>query len=186
MAASGGLNPHTGRTVREVRYRLRDNYTRFYLKYVLPRKAARESGAFRYTPLDRLPGWDAIMGLQFENLVLNNADALIEALGLDKSLIISAAPYRKQMRRGSSTSDGGCQIDLLLQLKQALYVIEVKRRATIDSSVTDDVLEKVKRLPNPRGLSVRPVLVYEGILSPAVNENGVFVAALRASDLLLR
>ena len=39
---------------------------------------------------------------------------------------------------------------------------------------------------NPHGLSVRPVLVYEGDLSPAVNENGFFAATLRASDLLLR
>ena len=181
-----GVNPETSQPAKIDRYRIRDNYTRFYLRFIAPYSAMIRGGAFKFAGLDALPGWDSILGLQFENLVLNNADALIEALGLDRSLIISAAPYRKQMRRGSSTSDGGCQIDLLLQLKQALYVVEVKRRATIDASVTDDVLEKVKRLPNPRGLSVRPILVYEGILSPAVNENGVFAATLRASDLLLR
>ena len=180
-----GVNPETGLPAKIDRYRIRDNYTRFYLRFIAPYSAMIRGGAFKFAGLDALPGWDSILGLQFENLVLNNADALIEALGLDRSLIISAAPYRKQMRRCSSSSDGGCQIDLLLQLKQALYVVEVKRRATIDASVTDDVLEKVKRLPNPRGLSVRPVLVYEGTLSPAVNENGVFAATLRASDLLL-
>lgn len=31
VAASEGLNPKTGRAMREVRYRLSDNYTRFYL-----------------------------------------------------------------------------------------------------------------------------------------------------------
>jgi hypothetical protein len=67
-----------------------------------------------------------------------------------------------------------------------MYVVEVKRRATIDASVTDDVQKKIERLPNPHGLSVRPVLVYEGDLSPAVNENGFFAAMLCASDLLLR
>ena len=33
-----GLNPATGKPVREIRYRLRDNYTRFYLRYILPRR----------------------------------------------------------------------------------------------------------------------------------------------------
>ncbi len=181
-----GINPESGLPSKIDRYRIRDNYTRFYLRFIAPYSTMIRSGAFRFAGLDAMPGWDSILGLQFENLVLNNADALIEALGLERSLVISAAPYRRQVPRGSSPADGGCQIDLLLQLKQAMYVVEVKRRATIDASVTDDVQKKIERLPNPHGLSVRPVLVYEGNLSPAVNENGFFAATLRASDLLLR
>ena len=82
VAGARGKNPGTGRDVREVRYRLKDNYTRFYLKYVLPRRDAIKEGVFRYVSLDRLPGWDAIMGLQFENLVLNNFQTLARHIGL--------------------------------------------------------------------------------------------------------
>ena len=39
-----GLNPDTGSESRVSRYRLRDNYTRFFLKYVQPRKAAIKRG----------------------------------------------------------------------------------------------------------------------------------------------
>ena len=67
-----------------------------------------------------------------------------------------------------------------------MYVVEVKRRARIDAGIVDEVREKIGRLPNPRGLSIRPVLVYDGVLSPAVNENGFFAAVFRAADLFLK
>ena len=40
-----------------------------------------------------LPGWDAIMGLQFENLVLNNFTVLLPKMGLSDRLLILAAPF---------------------------------------------------------------------------------------------
>ena len=39
-----GLNPETGEEARVSRYRLRDNYTRFYLKYIEPRKGIDAKG----------------------------------------------------------------------------------------------------------------------------------------------
>lgn len=167
------------------RYRIRDNYTRFYLRFIAPYSAMIRGGAFKFASLDALPGWDAVLGLQFENLVLNNVASLVGALGLERSLVLSAAPYRKVVRTGDANR-GGCQIDLLLQLRQAMYVVEVKRRARIDAGIVDEVREKIARLPNPRGLSVRPVLVYDGVLSPAANENGFFAAVFRAADLFLK
>ena len=127
------------------------------------------------------------MGLQFENLVVNNVQPIITALGLERSLVLSAAPYRKVPSRRDSEAEQprGCQIDLLIQLKQAMYVVEIKRRECIDASVVEEVKEKVSRLPNPRSLSVRPVLVYDGRLSPSVNEGGYFSAIFKASELLL-
>ena len=56
-----GLNPETGREARISRYRLRDNYTRFYLKYVMPRKSLIERGACRFASLSALPDWNTAM-----------------------------------------------------------------------------------------------------------------------------
>jgi hypothetical protein len=181
------LNPETGEPSKIDRYRIRDNYTRFYLRFIEPYSLMIRSGAFRFMSLDALPGWDSILGLQFENLVINNVQPLVAALGLERSLVLSAAPYRKLPSRqdADATRTRGCQIDLLIQLKQAMYVVEVKRREIIDASVVEEVKEKVARLPNPQGLSVRPVLVYDGRLSPAVNEDGYFSAIFKASELLL-
>ncbi len=181
------LNPETGEPSKIDRYRIRDNYTRFYLRFIEPYSSMIRSGAFKFASLDALPGWDSIKGLQFENLVVNNVQPIITVLGLERSLVLSAAPYRKVPPRRDSGADQihGCQIDLLIQLKQAMYVVEIKRRECIDASVVEEVKEKVSRLPNPRSLSVRPVLVYDGRLSPAVNEDGYFSATFKASELLL-
>jgi len=182
VAGSAGKNPVTGKDVREVRYRLRDNYTRFYLRYVLPKREAIKNGFFDYVPVDRLPGWDTIMGLQFENLVLNNVPALASRIGLVGKNVESAAPY---FRSGRKTGNG-VQIDYLVQLPRCTYVVEIKRRRSLGRSVEDEVQQKIERLRLPRDRSVKTVLVYEGNLDPTVEENGYFDYLVSADQLLGR
>ena len=168
VAAGAGLNPITGAKVREVRYRLCDNYTRFYLKFILPRREAIRQGLYRFTDLESLPGWSGMLGLQFENLVINNLASLCRVIGLGRKLVISAAPYARR----KSASCPGLQIDLLIQTPKSVYVVEVKRCNRIDASVEKEMAEKVVRLGVGPDKSVRTVLVYEGRLSPEVEENG--------------
>ena len=47
------LNPETGKESRVSRYRLRDNYTRFYLKYIGPRKEMIKRGSYRFAEAQR-------------------------------------------------------------------------------------------------------------------------------------
>ena len=180
VAGARGKNPGTGRDVREVRYRLKDNYTRFYLKYILPKRDAIREGVFRYVSLDRLPGWDAIMGLQFENLVLNNFQTLARQIGLIGKNVESVAPY---FRRGSA-SDGGVQIDMLVQLPKSVYLIEVKRMNRIPASVEQEVQRKIDRMPLKKGKSVKTVLVYDGELAPELEENGFFDYLVTMDELM--
>ena len=77
---------------------MRDNYTRFYLKYVQPNKTEIELGTFRYASLEHLPQWDAILGFQFENLVLNNVMELLPHIGIGNATVESAAPYRTERK----------------------------------------------------------------------------------------
>ncbi len=60
----------------------RYNYTRFFLRYVNPRIPEIQAGSFAFLSLALLPGWETMMGLQFENLVLNNLPEVLRALGL--------------------------------------------------------------------------------------------------------
>ena len=178
-----GLNPETGAEARIARYRLRDNYTRFYLKYVEPNRRAIARGAFRFASLSSLPGWDSIMGLAFENLIVNNAMDLAPMLGIGNATIVSAAPYR-HVRRGRDGSDRGCQVDLLVQTPRAAYVVEVKRKARIGREIEDEMETRLKRLPLRKGVSARPVLVFDGELDPVVEGDGFFDAVIPASKLL--
>ena len=178
-----GLNPETGAEARIARYRLRDNYTRFYLKYVEPNRRAIARGTFRFASLSSLPGWDSIMGLAFENLIVNNAMDLAPLLGIGNATIVSAAPYR-HVRRVRDGSDRGCQIDLLVQTPRAAYVVEVKRKARIGREIEDEMETRLKRLPLRKGVSARPVLVFDGELDPVVEGDGFFDAVIPASKLL--
>jgi len=177
------INPETGAASRVGRYRLRDNYTRFYLKCVASRKASIKTGAYRFASLAQLPGWSAMMGLQFENLVVNNALSLVPHLHLGQAIVESAAPYRN-VRKGRSDEKPGCQIDLLIQTPMTAYVVEIKRKREIDASVIDEVRERVRRLPLRKGMSVRPVLVYDGELDPYVEGTGYFDSVISAQTLL--
>ena len=180
VSADRGLTPGTGAETREVRYRISDNYVRFYLKFIAPRADAIRKGAFRLASMDQLPGWRSILGVQFECLVLNNLPVILPRLGVGNALVLSAAPFvRNATKRGEGT-----QIDLLVQTRTTAIVVEIKRRASIEASVEDEVREKVRRLKLPRSISVRTALVYDGELAPEIAENGYFDALVPFADLL--
>lgn len=181
VACDGGVNPQSGKNVRESLYRLNDNYSRFYLKYIEPVKDVIDRNAFAFGSLDSLDGWDAIMGLQFENLVLANLGSIIEKLGLGNAQVLSAAPYRRQASRDGSRN--GVQIDLLIQTRRSICIVEMKRCKEIGRDVIDEVAEKVRRLPKRNGVSVRTALVYDGCLAPIVEADGYFDAIIPFSQL---
>ena len=183
ISSDAGKNPETGDEARVGKYRLRDNYTRFYLKYIAEHKDEIERGVFRYMSLEHLPEWNTIMGLQFENLIVNNAMDLVPFLGLGNAVVLSAAPYRHERRLGVGQKPG-YQIDLLVQTARTAYVVEVKRKKSIGLEIEDEVASKIKRLPLRKGMSARPVLVYDGELDGTVEGNGYFDAIIPACKLL--
>ena len=183
IAADEGLNPETGKDVQQMRYRLKDNYARFYLKYIEPRQTIIERGGFAFSSLAQLPEWDVIKGLAFENLVVNNFRELLPRLGLDRSLVISAAPFRKASRSAGSVNRG-VQVDLLLQTRRSIYLVEVKRRTELGHEVVDEMDEKVGRIKRPRGVSVKTALVYDGHLAKTVEADGYFDAIIDIRDIV--
>ncbi len=180
VSKDSGLNPRTGRPSRQDRYRIRDNYTRFYLRFVEPHEEAIRKGQFAFASPEGLPGWDSVLGLQFENLVLNHALSLAPLLHLRGVPILSAAPFRLP----GTKSEAGGRIDLLLQTRRSACVVEIKRRREIGEEVEAEVARKVARLPVAPGASVRTALVYDGHLAPVVRGNGYFDAIVSSRDLL--
>ena len=180
VAADKGINPLTGKRSRIDRYRIRDNYTRFYLRYIGPHMEEIANGSYRFSGLERLPGWNTVMGLQFENLIVNHAMEIVPHLHLGGAIVTSAAPYRHER----TSKGGGCQIDLLIQTARSAYVVEVKRQGHVGMEVEEQVSEKLRRLPIRKGLSLHPVLVYLGDLEGEVEGDGFFDAIIPASKLL--
>ena len=153
-------------------YRLRDNYLRFYLKYIEPNISKIEHGHFVLKNVSALPAWSIIMGLQFENLILNNRTFILEQLRLYPEDIISDNPFfqRKTVRLQ------GCQIDYLIQTRfNVLFACEIKfSKNEIKADVISSMQEKLRRLEIPRGFSCQPVLIHVNGVSDAVDDRGYF------------
>ena len=182
VAEDVGKNPETGADIRERKYRLCDNYSRFYLRHIEPVKDSIDAGTFSFGGFGQFAGWDSTMGFAFENLVVNNLRSLIAPLHLDGVMIMSAAPYR---RRGGGKGDGGgCQIDLLIQSRMSMCVVEIKRQTNIGREVIDEVCEKCNRLPQRRNTSLHTALVYEGEIAPSIEADGYFDAIIPFRTLL--
>ena len=182
VSAQGGKHPKTGGDARILRYRIRDNYARFYLKYLEPVKAMIDAASYSFSGLDQFSGWETDMGFQFENLVLNNFRDILRPLHLEKALVTSASPYvaRCETARGVA----GCQVDLLIQTNMSVCVVEIKRRAQIGREILDEVKRKCAAVPHRRDVAVRTALVYDGELVRSVEAEGYFDAIVSSRELL--
>jgi hypothetical protein len=164
------------------KFRIKDNYLRFYLRYISPIKDKIEQGLFQFKAIEQLSGWESIMGLQFENLVLNNLPVIINKIGMDYNSIISASPY---FQNATKSNKGACQIDLLIQAKfGTLYLCEIKFKKNIDRQVIKDISKKIDLLKRPKNTSIRPVLIYEGHMTDTVRDNDFFDKIICFGDLL--
>jgi len=172
----------TGKTSKLSKYRLKDNYVRFYLKYVLPNKNKIEKDRYKNMALTLLPNWETIMGFQFENLVLNNQTALIKLLGLKPEEVISDNPFFQR----ATLRQEGCQIDYLIQTKfDTVYICEIKfSRQPIGMSVIAEMREKIKRLKTPGNISRRPVLIHVNGITSEVLEADYFSHVINFCELL--
>lgn len=168
----------TGKRLESSQYRVKDNYLRFYLKYILPHKERIESTQIQKLPL----GWLSIMGVQFENLVINNGLLVCKILGVPPEDVLIANTYFQ--RAGARKKE--CQIDYLIQTRfRYLYACEVKfRQGVIGTETIAEVEEKLRRLQLPRGFSCRPVLIHINGVSEEVVDSGYFARIIDMSDLL--
>jgi len=118
-----------------------------------------------------LSGWDTIIALQFENLVLNDRAYLWQQLGIGYENIISENPFFQH----KTVAQKGCQIDYLIQTRFSSYVCEIKfSKDKITNKVIDEAKEKIKRLKRPKGMSCRPVLIHVNGVEDSVIEQDYF------------
>ena len=171
-----------GKTSKLNVYRLSDNYLRFYIKYIFDNKRKIERGTFEERNISSLPGWSTIMGLQFENLVLNNRKSIQKLLSIDAHDIVSDGAYFQYKTERMP----GCQIDYLIQTRfDTLYMCEVKfSKNEIKEDIIKEVHEKMKRLKTPKNFSHRPVLIHVNGVNTHVEESGFFSKIIGFGELL--
>lgn len=165
-----------------MRFRLSDNFIRFYFRYMKPKQHTIEKGRYGTAQINSLPGWDTMQGLQFESLVLKNEQMIFNALSINPMDIINSGPYFQT----TTAKTKGCQIDFLIQTKtNTLYLCEIKfGRAKLKSNVIAQAQEKAKRLSLPRGFSIVPVLIHTNPLSNCLLDNDYFIHTIDIINLI--
>lgn len=167
----------TGKPSSLSHYRLKDNYLRFYLKVIEP----NSHKILQDEPI-KLAAWDTIMGLQFENLVLNNRKHLKEHLSISPENVIFDNPFFQK----NTSSHKGCQIDYMVQTKyHSLFLCEIKfSKDKIGLDVITEFQEKIRRLSTPKNFSIWPVLIHVNGTTEAVQKSGFFSKIINFGDFL--
>jgi AAA+ ATPase superfamily predicted ATPase len=172
----------TGKESRLSKFRLSDNYLRFYLRYVEPNLPKITRDAFADIGISSLPGWDTLMGFQFENLVLNNRKLIRKLLYLRAEDLVYDNPY---FQRRTATHKG-CQIDYLLQTRHNLiFACEIKfSRREIKIDVIEEMKNKLNNFSLPRGFACSPVLIHANGVDDAVVDANYFTSIIDFGSLL--
>lgn len=172
----------TGKESRLSHFRLSDNYLRFYLKYIAGNSEKIRGNGFADISLSTLPGWESIMGLQFENLVLKNRKKIKNLLGIKSSDVIIDNPHFQR----KTTLQEGCQIDYLIQTRfQLLFPCEIKfSKNEIKSDIINEMRKKLDKFSLPKGFALSPVLIHVNGVDESIIESGYFSHIIDFSSLL--
>lgn len=172
----------TGNESRHMRYRIRDNFVRFYVKYMAPNLNKIERDAFKNISLYSISSWESMMGLQFENLVINNRELLLKELGIRPEEVVYDNPFFQK----ATKSKLGCQIDYLIQTRFGnLFICEIKfSRHPITMSVIKEIQAKIQSLKIPHGHAILPVLIHVNGVTEEVIDDSFFARIIDFGQLL--
>ena len=164
------------------RYRVSDNYSRFYLKYIDANRHKIEQGQFASTAISSLTNWSTVMGLQFENLVLNNRKIIWDLLKIAPEDIVCDNPYFQRPTKRYP----GCQIDYLIQTRfNTIYVCEIKfSNKELNTAIIKELQQKIDKLSIPKHFSYRPVLIHVNGVSEETAESDYFSKIIDFGDFL--
>ncbi|GAB4392451.1 MAG: hypothetical protein Tsb005_06550 [Gammaproteobacteria bacterium] len=172
----------TNKPLKQSLYRICDPYMRFYLKLIEPQRNKIDLNGFQNTAISSLPGFEAHIGLQLEQLLLQNRNMLLNAIGINPADIVAHGPFRQS----KTTTKAGCQIDYLVQTTtKNLFICEFKfKRRELNADVITEMQEKIKALKVPRGFATIPVLFHIGGVSANLATSDYFYRIIDITDFL--
>ncbi len=128
------------RTVRDAIYKISDEYSLFYLKFI---EGARATGAGTWLRLSQTQSYTSWAGFAFEAVCQKHVDAIKQALGI-AGVYTEASGWRHDPKKG----DKGAQVDLLLdRADHCINLCEMKfsgSEFTIDKKYAGELDIKIK------------------------------------------
>ncbi len=177
----GQYSLQTGNELVEKVYGLCDPYVNFYLRYIEPR---RDKTRLREETDDdsKMAGFDGIIGLAVEMLLIRNNALIFKSVGASSSLDYVFGPHHQK----ATATRKACQIDFLIQDNEKhLYLCEFKFSSNpVDISVVEAVQEKMNRLDVPEGTAFFPVLFHIGGVTKEVKDSGFFFRIIDIAEFV--
>lgn len=161
------------------KYKLTDEYLRFYFKYISPNLQIIKDNVSNNIFTQKIkPAWDSWMGFAFENLCLKNAMYLAEKMGFADEVI----SYGPLFHRGSTNF----QIDLLyLRSDNVITLCEMKyTNQPISTKVIPEVERKAKLIEAPARISIEKALITRMGVEQSLIDSDYFNYILTVDDLL--
>lgn len=179
-----------GKTTRDINYRLTDEYSLFYLRWIenAPRSNFGTEGAKYWQSKASTPGFRAWAGYAFEGICLKHAAQIQKALGIDTMANI-VGTWRYVPRSGDS-DDRGAQVDLLFdrpdgiinlcELKYSTDEFELKKQYAKELVEKTEIFKKRTRTKK----DVVVTLVTTHGLKPGLWNDDVIDSTVTAQQLM--
>jgi AAA+ ATPase superfamily predicted ATPase len=144
---------------KDVLYRLTDEYSLFYLKYIEAQKIGAKN---IWQQLSQKQSYISWSGYAFENICIKHAEAIKNALGI-QGIYTENASYKHL----KSDEESGFQIDLLIdRADQAINICEMKYYAD-ELQVTQEMATKLrKRREAFRRVSKTKKMLFNTVITP--------------------
>ncbi|HMQ48765.1 MAG TPA: ATP-binding protein [Saprospiraceae bacterium] len=162
-----GQYPAFGHAKRATRYRLTDEYSLFYLKFIEPLK---KEGAGTWVNFQSTPSYKSWSGYAFESVCLKHIAEIKKALGIAGVFARSSSYYQK----GNQDTEG-FQIDLLIDRDdRVINLCEIKWSNTefiISKSYAADLRRKVALFQHHSGTKKQVFLTFLSTYGILPNEH---------------
>ncbi len=162
------------------KYRVSDEFLRFYFKYMEPNQHIIQSSKHDYKLFEKLSkdSLNIWFGFAFERFCLKHAWFIAEKMGFAEEILFASPYFGKK--------DSKFQIDLLYKrVDNVIVVCEIKYHSSeISASVIKEVEKKIKMLSPPRGYSIEKALISIYGPDKSLKESSYFDYHLTIDDIL--
>ncbi len=175
LVESGFITPYIpfGKTFRDNIYKLTDEYSLFYLKFM---EKARTTGAGTWLKISATPSWKSWSGFAFEGLCLKHAQQIKKSLGIS-GVLTEESGWRSVAANGEQ----GIQIDLLIDRRDhCINICEMKFNESdfaIDKPFAEYLRQKVQVFKERT--KTRKTLLLTLITTYAVKPNSYFTGLVQ-------
>lgn len=173
-----GQYPTFGRSKKEILYRLTDEYSLFYLKFIEPLK---KEGAGIWMNFQSTPAYKSWSGYAFEGICLKHVTEIKKALGISGVFARTSSYYQK-----GNTHTEGFQIDLLIDRDdRVINLCEIKwsnQEFIISKSYAADLRRKVALFQHHSGTKKQVFLTVLSTYGILPNEHS---ASLVDKEIML-